>query len=251
MRNPEPEWDESESIAAVSKPARTVPWSARDAIIAVVFFIPISVMVAFVFFSFGALVSRLLFMSTPGYLQIISLGSASFVTSIAITWFVGIRMRGGTAADLGVTDFRIWLDVPLAVLGEIVAFVGLAVYALLLQSVAGLKVPEQDITSEFGLSTSGFALAFVFIVILAPLGEELFFRGFVYPAFRKRWGVGLAMVGSSALFAIFHLHPLLFMPMFIIGMVLAVLVEYRRSLAPAVILHALNNVIALVVVYNS
>ncbi len=228
-----------------------VPWSVRDALLGVVLLIPVSMIFVLVFLLSGNIIGFLTGTGAPSFLNVIALGGATFITGIGLAWLLGVKRRGGSLANLGLTDFKVWADIPLAFLGEIIIFIGLATYSIVLFKVSGERVPEQPIDQLFGKSLTGFLLAVFFVAILAPIGEEIFFRGFVYTALRKKWGVPLAMVASSGLFAVFHIVPLLYPPMFIIGMVLVVLFEQRRSLAPNIILHALNNFLALLAVYGS
>lgn len=226
-----------------------VPWTVGDALTGVILLIPASVLASVVVYVVGLLISYMVAFKISPFLQIITLGSATFIGGIGLAWWLGIRKRGGTLRDLGFTDILPWSDIPLAILGEILVFIGLGVYTFVLTNLIGLKMPEQPVVKLFGRSGAGFAFAVLFIVVLAPLGEEVFFRGFVYKGFRRRWGAGRAMLLSSMIFAVFHIEPLLFLPMFIIGMILSALFEYRRSLAPNILLHGLNNLIALLATY--
>ncbi len=193
---------------------------------------------------------RLLFQPIPNSLPLVVAGVAAFLASAGLVWIFAIRRHRATLKQVGFNGFKFWLDIPLVVLGQIVAFAGMAVYALILKNVLGEEVPTQLGAGDFGASIAGFALAFVVIVVLAPLGEELLFRGFVYPGLRGRFGVIGAMLLTSVFFALFHVHPLLYAPMFIIGMVLVILYEYRGTLVPSILLHGLNNLLALMAIYG-
>jgi hypothetical protein len=81
------------------------------------------------------------------------------------------------------------------------------------------------------------------IGIIGPFGEEAFFRGFTYTTLRKRFGIAWATVLSALLFAFIHLNPLALVPIFVIGIVLAVLYERTGTLAAPFALHALNNTV--------
>jgi membrane protease YdiL (CAAX protease family) len=82
------------------------------------------------------------------------------------------------------------------------------------------------------------------VVIAAPLGEELFFRGFALPALRKSWGVTAAVLVSGALFSILHMDPVGFLGLMEIGVMLAALRIWSGSLFAAMLGHAVNNGIA-------
>jgi membrane protease YdiL (CAAX protease family) len=82
------------------------------------------------------------------------------------------------------------------------------------------------------------------VVLAAPLGEELFFRGFAMPALKKSWGIVAAVVVSGALFSLLHADPVGFLGLMEIGILLAALRWWSGSLWAAIIGHAVNNGIA-------
>lgn len=81
-------------------------------------------------------------------------------------------------------------------------------------------------------------------VVIAPFCEEVFFRGFVLPGFRRGMPIGWAILLSSLLFAVAHADPGSFAVLFIIGLALGILRWRSRSIWPTILLHALNNAIA-------
>lgn len=82
------------------------------------------------------------------------------------------------------------------------------------------------------------------VVIAAPLGEELFFRGFALPALKRSWGLLAALLVSGALFSLLHMDPVGFLGLMEIGVLLAALRWRTGSLWAAVLGHAVNNGIA-------
>ncbi len=82
------------------------------------------------------------------------------------------------------------------------------------------------------------------VVLAAPLGEELFFRGFAFPALRRSMGVVAAVLISGALFSILHMDPVGFLGLMEIGVLLATLRWWTGSLWAAILGHAVNNGIA-------
>jgi membrane protease YdiL (CAAX protease family) len=85
--------------------------------------------------------------------------------------------------------------------------------------------------------------------ILAPLVEEIFFRGFLFQGFRAKYGWLSAMLLSSAIFAAAHLDLASLIPTFILGNLLAYLYHRSNSVWPGVVLHVLVNTFGLVSVY--
>ena len=84
----------------------------------------------------------------------------------------------------------------------------------------------------------------VTVTIAAPLGEEIFFRGFTLPALRRSFGILAALLISAALFSLLHMDPVGFAGLLEIGLVLAVLRSWSGSIWTAVIGHLVNNGIA-------
>lgn len=89
-------------------------------------------------------------------------------------------------------------------------------------------------------------LAFMAIVV-APVCEELLFRGFVFGGLRTRFDFALASGLSAAAFAILHLMPVSIVPLFLVGAAASVMFERHRSLYAAIVLHAAFNTTSLIV----
>lgn len=81
---------------------------------------------------------------------------------------------------------------------------------------------------------------FLCAVVLAPLCEEVLFRGLLYPAFRGKIGAGLAMAVTAALFALVH-QPQTYPAIFVLGMALAYVYERTGTLAAPITFHAMFN----------
>jgi membrane protease YdiL (CAAX protease family) len=82
------------------------------------------------------------------------------------------------------------------------------------------------------------------VTIAAPVGEEIFFRGFLLPGLRKSWGIWAAVILSGALFSAIHLDPVGFLGLMEIGILLAALRIWTGSLWGSILGHALNNGVA-------
>lgn len=84
-------------------------------------------------------------------------------------------------------------------------------------------------------------------VVVAPLTEEVLFRGVLLPALCKWMSPLLAVVLSSLLFAAFHMHLGNFMALFLLSLGLSLAYAHTRSLAVPVAMHALFNAVPVVV----
>lgn len=88
------------------------------------------------------------------------------------------------------------------------------------------------------------AWAIVTVVVMAPLFEEVIFRGVLLESTRAKYGVMVAWLVSSAIFGIVHVHPTVAVNAFFIGLVLGFIYLRTDSLWSVIILHAVNNGIA-------
>jgi hypothetical protein len=77
--------------------------------------------------------------------------------------------------------------------------------------------------------------------VLEPVAEEVFFRGIVY-GFLRKWGVLLALVGTTAVFVAAHtLRAGIPLPQIVGGMVFAIAYEMEGSLLVPIVIHVLGN----------
>ncbi len=89
--------------------------------------------------------------------------------------------------------------------------------------------------------------AWLGIAFIIPCVEEILFRGLLFGAFQKMWGVTGAILASSFLFVCVHLQIVGFLALFLLGMILAWARLRSGSLGLPIILHSLNNAIAMAV----
>jgi membrane protease YdiL (CAAX protease family) len=88
------------------------------------------------------------------------------------------------------------------------------------------------------------ALIGLLAVVVAPVTEETFFRGFMFSALRKRWGFIVAAVASGLLFALAHTDFGSIIPFTVIGVFLAAIYTYTGSLWVSIASHLLFNFIS-------
>ena len=85
---------------------------------------------------------------------------------------------------------------------------------------------------------------FVLVVLIAPLAEETFFRGFMLPVLASRWGFILGAGMTSLLFAVTHGTLGIILPAFMTGMLLAWLYYRTGSVWSCILAHGTQNALA-------
>jgi uncharacterized protein len=134
-------------------------------------------------------------------------------------------------ATLGAVGLPVLLVVPAAVLAMLSA-------TTLLERLFPLS-PWERMMFERMMSSE--LAAFVAVCVLAPLLEEMLFRGIILRSFLQQYPRGQAFLYSSLLFGFAHLNIYQFVVGFCGGLCLAWLYERTRSLWPCVLAHAAYN----------
>jgi len=121
------------------------------------------------------------------------------------------------------------------------------VLSLALQAVAHLLPIPKDlpIDSFFRTPAEAWVLG-ILSVTLAPLMEELFFRGFLYPVLARSLGLPVAVFLTALSFALLHLLQLGFawgpvLVIFLVGLVLTMVRAKTNSVAAGVLIHMAYN----------
>jgi membrane protease YdiL (CAAX protease family) len=86
-------------------------------------------------------------------------------------------------------------------------------------------------------------------LFLAPVVEELLFRGMLYPAIKQAGFPRLAIWGVSLLFALVHANLFTFVPLFVLAILLTLLYEHTDNLLAPITTHALFNALNFGILY--
>nr|WP_321356707.1 type II CAAX endopeptidase family protein [uncultured Draconibacterium sp.] len=94
----------------------------------------------------------------------------------------------------------------------------------------------------------GFMGAFLKVAVVAPIIEELIFRGLIFNGFRKNYNGFVAVFMSALLFSLFHLNPWQMPATFLLGLLLGWLMLRTNNILVAIIGHSINNAMVLLTV---
>ncbi len=173
----------------------------------------------------------------------------SFLRNTGAALWVIARVAGhfrAPLASIGLTTRSFWKNVKIGMVGYLAVIPPLlgtlAAMAWVAQLFSYEPEPQTIVQIYLKSSSDNYLLYFtLFVALVGPVIEEIFFRGFTYTAFRHRWGVKWALVGSSGLFALMHLDLITFFPIFVLGIFLAYLYEKTGSLVPSMVVHVTHN----------
>ena len=175
---------------------------------------------------------------------------AALVYALSLVLVIGIpwKLRGSitTKEELGLTRMPNWFDVLLAPAGFIVYLLLAGILTLFITSV----VPgfDADQVQDVGFSAISkqyeYVLAFITIVVLAPIGEEVLVRGYLYGKLRRYTSVVVAGLISSALFALMHFQWNVAVNVLPLAIVMVGMREMTGSIWAGILLHMLKNGVA-------
>ena len=125
--------------------------------------------------------------------------------------------------------------------------VGLAVTLWLSRTVfKNVPTPDQPFAPILAMGgPAAIVLVFVLAAVIAPVVEEVFFRGALYTALRGGMGVWPSVLFSAAVFAVGHPLPGGFLQILILGSVFALIREKTGSVVPSMVCHAIYNTVLL------
>ncbi|MGH2381268.1 MAG: lysostaphin resistance A-like protein, partial [Candidatus Limnocylindria bacterium] len=110
-----------------------------------------------------------------------------------------------------------------------------------------IGIQPEPLTAERAISLLDPILVVLAVVILAPIAEEVFFRGVVFNAWLREGGRRWAFIGSSVLFGLIHLSLVALVPIFLLGLALAWVYERAGNLLAPIAMHATVNGISVAV----
>lgn len=156
---------------------------------------------------------------------------------ICVALFLGFRWTP--------VSMNYWNTRPLSVIiWCIIAAVGTIAPSMCLQSALDFL---PDLAGEELLDFIRHRWGYLVVCILAPLAEEVIFRGAVLRTMLEHWEGNkrwTAITISALLFALAHMNPAQMPHAFLLGLLIGWLYERSRSLIPCVVLHCANNTIA-------
>ena len=107
----------------------------------------------------------------------------------------------------------------------------------------------QDVGFESLASSSDYVLAFLALVVIAPIVEEIIFRGFLFGVLKKNYRFWVAAILTSLTFAIAHGARNVGVDTFALSLVLCYLRYNYDSIYPAIFLHMVKNGMAYLLLF--
>jgi uncharacterized protein len=157
-----------------------------------------------------------------------------------------LKRAGASWRDLGLRRFNVLKAIAYVIIAFIVFGILVAVAYAVVKALLPAFNPTQPQTNEFTKANTPATqqISFLALVIIPPIIEEMVFRGFMFPAFAKRFGVVGGTIIASLLFGLAHWQGNVTVYTFMLGLLLCFMYYRLRSIVPGIALHMLNNYLA-------
>jgi membrane protease YdiL (CAAX protease family) len=189
--------------------------------------------------------------------QPLTIGPGGLVLSIVsldgslllVVYFRIVRTGVFSWSQMGLTSNALAERVRQGVLAGIFVIVVSALIEQALSSV-GVKQTQAEMFAGIKSATPGqFVGVLLAVAVIAPVCEEIFFRGYVFTAVARQHSVPWAFGISSVLFALAHLNLQALGPILVIGVTFSFIYWRTGSLVPSMVAHAMNNALAMTLFY--
>jgi len=202
----------------------------------------IAAIVTLIEFPLGWLESPTDLESVRGILSFIEVGLGDVLLYFNVIW-IFFKFIRRPFSDLGFVKPR-QRFIVLGFIAGVLLFVGIGLLGTVLTKLLGTPSPQSFAVAVKGANYTWELLLLTLLGgLIAPIKEEMFFRGLIYPPLRQVFGRGKGILLTGLFFAALHLEVIRFLPLFIGGIVLTWLYERSSSIWPAIVAHGTWNIL--------
>lgn len=229
----------------ISYPRLRPRWGLIDC--AVIFVVIFVYSVLFGLYGYPLVNRVLLLFPIIGSFEAAFLITAGFLQSILIILLViiSVLLRKAPLAAIGLRRCS-WNGLFVYGIGGGIAVLFLVAVVMSLIISFFPQPPQPQPIAELILNAQDWrqvVLLLLLVSVLAPVSEEMFFRGFIYPVLRFRFSIVGGIVISACLFGAMHLDLVRFLPLALGGACLTLFCEKSASIYPAMIAHSMWNTV--------
>jgi membrane protease YdiL (CAAX protease family) len=187
-----------------------------------------------------------------GTLNLMLINASVYILALLIVIMPLLRssVRGQAREILGIARRLLLGSVGKAVLAFVVYFGLTIIVAAVISAIPGYDADQsQDVGYRDMTTVLQYVAAFVGLVVLPPVAEELLFRGYLFGQLRRKYGFVLSALVTSAMFGLVHLQWNVGIDVFTLSLVLCYLRENTGSIWAGMIVHGMKNGLAYFVLF--
>lgn len=206
----------------------------------------------------GGLIQLLMILHVPITLLSQSVASTlitALVYIITLVLVVGLpwvtKIQRTSKSEIGLTRLPTWTDILITPAGLIIYLIlSVTLMTLLAHFFPGIDINQvQDVGFKHLNQRYEYILAFTTLVIVAPVAEEILFRGYLFGKLKKFFPVWAAILITSTLFGAIHGSWSLAIDTFALSIILCLLREITGNIWASILLHIVKNGIAYYVLF--
>ena len=178
------------------------------------------------------------------------MNAISWAISLLLILYIPKKLKKQWKSDreaLGLMGLPTWTDIGLAPIGFVVMWILTSVVTALFSFFPWFDAGQaQNVGYDYTgyLASSDKLVAFITLVVIAPIIEEIIFRGWLYGKLRARFAMPISILLTSVLFGIVHLQWNVGVNVFATSIILCLLREITGTIYSGMILHMLKNGVA-------
>jgi len=167
------------------------------------------------------------------------------ISLIAFVIYFIIKTKKGNFRDFGFRKFS-WKMLGLGCGFLPLFYIFSGIYSWFLTKYVSEVRPQAEYLFPMFEQLNAPLVLFLVAVVIAPIAEEIFFRGFLINILQKLYGFEKSALLASFMFAGMHIIPSVVIPFFVLGYFFCMLYKRSKSLWPGIILHILINFLGFV-----
>jgi len=182
--------------------------------------------------------------------SVVNAATGAVIYVLTITLVIGlpwlVKKYRTSRQEIGIQETPAWLDFLLAPSGFLVYIVLSAILVMIATNFLTFVDMEQVQDTGFSQLTQRYEyiLAFLTLVVIAPIAEEILFRGYLFGKLRQHVPLWIAIIITSLAFGLAHGAWNVGIDVFALSIVLCLLRVVSKSLWPSIMLHMLKNGLA-------
>lgn len=189
---------------------------------------------------------------TTIYNALMYLGAFALTAIVPYKLFKRFKAKRPTRTSLGLKKTPTWVDLGLAPVGFVAYLIGAAALTALFSLFSWFNADQaQNVGYSTYLVGPDLIVAFIALVLIAPIAEELIFRGYLYGKLRGQLKLSAlaAAIIVSLLFALLHGQWNVAVNVFALSLVLCTLREITGTIYSGIFLHMIKNGVAFYFLY--
>jgi len=170
---------------------------------------------------------------------------------ISVSWYFAVVKHGHSFRDLGFIKKGILPALPRGIKWGVLLFLMVMILGVF-QAIIYPAEPDLQDFAKILLMVDSYGelfLAVIMGVVLAPIGEEVYFRGFLYPALRQHFGAAKGIIFTSLFFSCMHFDLYRLIPIAAGGIGLTYLYERSGNIWTNIIAHGVWNAIMIALIF--